>query len=136
MANAVAHKTLGAVFSNELRVEKLTYNFAGDGGATGTIDLATFARKCLVTRAYAHVETACTSGGSATVAVGINDTDIDAYVTASTGAVANLVDDAVLYVATTAANVAQVDDTIRVTIATQPLTAGKVNVYVEYMNVV
>lgn len=135
MANAAAHKTLGALFSNELRVEKLTYDFAQDGGAVGTIDLATFSRKCLVTRAYVHVETACTSGGSATVTVGINDTDIDAYATTSTGAVANLVDDAVLYVATTAAHVAQVNDTIRVTIGTADLTAGKFNVYVEYMNV-
>lgn len=135
MALAKAHKTLGELFSNEVQTVKLTYNFAQDGGAVGNVDLATFARKALVLGGVVHVETACTSGGAATVTAGINDTDIDAYMTTATGAVANLVDDAVLLVATTSAHVAQVNDTVRLVIGAHALTAGKINVIIQYMNI-
>jgi hypothetical protein len=135
MALAKAHKTLGELFSNEVQTVKLTYDFAQDGGGVGNIDLATFARKAIVLRGVVHVETACTSGDAATVAIGINDTDADAFTTTTTGAVANLVDDAVLYVATTNAHVAQVDDTVRLAIGAHALTAGKINVIIQYMNI-
>jgi hypothetical protein len=135
MANAAAHKTIGATFSGSPEWVKLTYDFAEDTGAVANYELATFASKCLVLEALVHVETLCTSGGSATVAIGINDTDADAFMTTTTGAVANLADDFVSKISTTDWGVAQEDDTIRLAIATAALTAGKINVWVQYVTV-
>jgi hypothetical protein len=136
MANAAAHKTLGKLFSNQIQTEKLTYDFAEDGGATGSIELGTFANKSLVLDAWVHVETACTSGGSATVEIGINDADPNAFMDTTSGAVASLVDDLVHNEAAGQIGlVAAANDTVRLTIGAETLTAGKINVIVSYMNI-
>lgn len=133
---AAAHKTFGRGFSNEVQMVKLVYDFANDGGeADDTITLGTTDGKILVLDSRVHVETACTSGGSATVAVGILGGDVDAFLDTTSGAVASLVDD---YVASETAGqglVVASGGKVSLDIATADLTAGKINVILRYMNI-
>lgn len=114
-------KTRGAGFENEEEIVRVVYDFAKDAGATGSLDLFTAANNLIVTYAHAHVLTACTSGGSATVSAG--NADSAAGFIAAT-AVASLTKDAVikfvgsLRVAKGAA--------VSMAIATAALTAGKI----------
>lgn len=131
-----AHKTLGRGFSNEVKMVKLTYDFALDGGAeTDTYVLGTAGGKILILDACVHVENACTSGGSATLALGIDGGDVDAFLDTTSGAVANLVDD--FTEKETAGQKLVVADggKIEAAIGTAALTAGKVNLVVSYMNI-
>lgn len=133
---AAAHKTLGANYSNERQTVKLTYDFANDGGATAdTIVLGTAGRKILILDACVHVETACTSGGSATLAIGVSGGDADAFLDATSGAVANLVDDFCEKETAGQKIVVASGGKIEAVIATAALTAGKVNLIVSYVNV-
>lgn len=135
MANASAYQTFGPLFSNEVALVKLTYDFAKDGGAVGNIELGKLGAKMLVVGAHVQVETACTSGGSATVTIGAATADADAFLTTAHGAVASLTDDAVW--AETAGQILVVakDDTVRLTIGTAALTAGKINVFLRVIQV-
>lgn len=133
---ASAHKTIGRGFSNETQFTKLTYNFANDAGAfADVVKLATVDGKIMIKRAIVHVETACTSGGSATVAVGAATADADGFLTAAHGAVASLVDDFTYSEATSIGLVVNDADTITLDIGTADLTAGKINVYLWWINV-
>lgn len=133
MANANAYKKIGPLFSNEIQLVKLTYDFSKDTGAQGNYELGKLGAKCLVVGAHTHVETACTSGGSATVTIGAASADADAFLTTAHGAVANLTDDAVWAETAGQLLVIAKDDTIRLTIGTADLTAGKINVYLQVM---
>ena len=77
------------------------------------------------------METAC-AGATAVVTVGSSTADPDAFMDATSGAVANLVDD-FLVEETTAQHVIPAAETIDLVIATADLTAGKVNVELQYV---
>lgn len=132
---ANAHKTIGKLFSNEIGFEKLTYDFANDGGATAdTVTLATMSGKKVILNAVAQVETACTSGGSAVVNIGILGGDVDAFVANTAGAVASLTDDATIKEDAGQKIVVADGGKISVAIATAALTAGKINLYIQFAN--
>jgi len=131
MANANAYKEISA-WSNELKVEKLTYDFSEDTGAQGTYSLAKFLKKALVVDACVQVETACTSAGLATVQIGTSTGDADAFMDTTSGAVANLVDDFTVKETAGQSLVVAEDETVDLVIGTADLTAGKINVYLAY----
>jgi len=136
MANVTAntYKTLDTLFTNERGFVKLTYDFAQDGGSTSdTYRLALVNSKILITEAILHVETACTSGGSATVTIGAETADANAF--ADGVAVATLVDDYAIDTAAGQSLVVDAADYISLTIGTAALTAGKINLYISYYNV-
>ena len=134
--NAAAHKTFGRGFSNERQFVKLTYDFANDAGAAAdAIRLGTTNGKILVMDSVVHVETACTSGGSATVAVGIEGGDVDAFMDTTSGAVANLVDDFCNQETAGQGLVIANGGAVLLDIATADLTAGKINVLLSYVNI-
>lgn len=133
--NAVAYKAPGKLFTNEKSFAKFTYDFAVDGGVVGTVVLGKFDDKALILDAVVHVETACTSTGSATVKIGLKTTDDDCFLTAAAGAVANLADEFCAKQSAGQAIVAPADTNVELVIGTEALTAGKINVVVEYMNI-
>lgn len=137
--------------SNAKHVQKYVYDFAEDGGGTGTIVLSDKAgysplpAGAVITSVYGIVTTAFTSGGSATLAWGPT-ADTDGY-SGPTVAVAALVDNSVhngwdngsvllwddtndhpIYVKTVAANTCD----FNVVIATAAMTAGHAEFVVEY----
>ena len=76
MADANARKDL-SIFSNELKLERLVYDFAKDGGAVGDLDIGTASHNMVVVQAIVVVQAACTSAGSATVVIGAAAADPD-----------------------------------------------------------
>jgi len=94
MANLGGYKKVGSGFSNEEQTIKVRYDFAVDGGATGAFNIFTAESDCIITDFHALVKTTATSGGSATVAVGVTGST-SAFVTTTQGAVANLTANAV-----------------------------------------
>lgn len=137
-------KTVGQLFSNRSEIERVVYDFSVDGGATGALDIFTAGADIIITGFHAVVKTACTSGGSATVAVGVTGAT-SAFVTTTGGAVANLTANAVLQ-----ANVVLTEgtpntaafplprrlasgDKVLMTIGTAALTAGKIEFVLQYV---
>lgn len=142
-----------SVFENAgLMVQEYVYDFAVDGGATGAINLHAKANKAVVPvgaiiiGVRAKVVTACTSGGSATVAWGNGD-DADGY-SGTAIAVASLTDNALFNGYDNGAallwddtndhvidvNVSTAaDGQFIVTIGTADLTAGKIVFMVQYL---
>lgn len=142
---------MSGILNGGLQVQEYVYDFAVDGGAVGAISLsskagfASLPDNAIVSEVVAWVETACTSGGSATLAYG-NTTDADGYSGAAI-AVASLTEDAVFNGFDNAAALLW-DDTndhkihfiansandrdFSITIATAALTAGKVRFAVSY----
>lgn len=126
-----------ATGNNKGQLVKVTYDFSVDGGTVGNKSLAlTLPNKAVVVRAGYHVLTTFTSGGAATVAVKlgaqasgdiIGSTPI-AFGTLTAGTFA---DGDVLSFATakktTAARI------ITFTIAGAALTAGKLDIFVEWV---
>jgi len=132
---AAAHKTFGRGFSNELGYVKLTYNFANDAGAAAdTVKLGTTDGKICVVMSRVVVETACTSGGSATMIIGVNGGDTDAFLDTTSGAVASLTDDSVHQETAGQGLVLASGAVIEADIATADLTAGKVHLHLWYVN--
>lgn len=139
-------------FKNDRKqVMEYVYDFSTDGGAVSTISLSGKSGKAgipdgsVVHRVHARVLTACTSGGSATVAWG-NTSDTDGYSGAAI-AVASLTANAVFnetrggallwddtndanldYAVTSTANTQD----FSLTIGTAALTAGKIVFQVEF----
>ena len=133
---AAAHKTFGRGFSNERQTVKLVYNFTNDAGAfADVVKVGTTDGKILVLDSAVHVETACTSGGSATVIVGVAGGDTDAFMDTTSGAVANLADDFVNQETTGQGIVLASGAAIHLDIGTADLTAGKINVILSYVNI-
>lgn len=93
MASLAAKKVVGAPFSNSKEIVRVRYDFANDGGATGSYDVIEADGEILITDMWAVVKTTCTSGGSATLDAGITSDD-DHLVAAA--AVATLTAGAVL----------------------------------------
>lgn len=139
---AAAMKTVGYGFTGKKETVQVTYDFANDGGATGVIQLAKAADDLIVTSAHAVVKTACTSGGSATVKIGVTGADSALFGT-TTGAVANLTaskylpQDVVEGTPNTFGFPRKIaaGDYVLLTIGTAALTAGKIVVTLEVMKV-
>lgn len=89
MAALVGYKKIGQEFKKKEEVVRVVYDFAKDGGATGALDIFEATADCLITHFSACVKTAATSGGSATLKVGITSDD-DVFMTTTQGAVASL----------------------------------------------
>jgi len=113
------------------------YDFATDGGAVGAKNLRGDALPsgAVVVSSYVKVETAVTSGGAATVSLGIQTAvDVRAVATdlttapslATTGVKQGLITNAVSALLTA-------DRHIVATVATAALTAGRFSVFVEYV---
>ena len=108
---------------------KFTYDFATDGGAVSSITLGTLPDKAIVTGGHAEVEAAVTSSGSATVALGLV-ANTDAFVAAT--AKGSLTLNTVLATSNDLPLKMSGDTPVLATIATAALTAGKINLFVEY----
>ena len=131
---AKAHKVFGRGFSNEVQTVKLVYNFADDAGAfADVVKVGTTDGKILVVSSSVHVETTCTSGGSATLIAGVAGGTTNAFL-AST-AVATLVDDYAVNTAAGQGIVVASGAAVHVDIGVADFTAGKVNVILRYMNI-
>lgn len=131
---------LGTELNNCKNNIKGVYSFAASGGAVGDITLKdedgaalVLPAGAIITNVIAHVVTACTSGGSATVALKANSA---ADLCAAT-AVASLTSNALIAgvpVGTAATAVRlTAQRTLKVTVATAALTAGKIHYFIEYM---
>lgn len=118
---------------NTFNTQEFVYDFSVSGGAQGAISLGSLPLGALVIDFKGIVEVAATSGGSATVIVG-NDTDTDGWL-ASTAltlidGVNDVVGQAVVPALTTAATAALA--TVKMTIGTADLTAGKIRFVASY----
>lgn len=110
---------------------KCTYDYDVHGGAVGAIELPLdLPDNAIIWTGVADVVTAPTSGGSATIALGVNTaTDLKAAtaIASWTGLVALVpVGSAATAVKLTA------DRTLTLTIATAALTAGLINFFLQY----
>lgn len=134
MAALAAHKAkVGAPFSNAREVIRVVYDFAVDGGATGALDVFTAEQNLVVVGFHLKVLTAATSGGSATLIVGVSGGDTDACLDATSGAVANLSANAVIGQEATVPFYLASGGKIIQTIGTAALTAGKIEYVFEVM---
>lgn len=123
-----------AMVENKVQVLELVYDFSVQGGATGDIDLdavdgvdATLPEDALVIGADIFVASECTSGGSATIALGAQ-TDGDLI---AAEAVASFAASAIISLDTKKKTTA--DAVPHITIADAALTAGKFHVYIQYI---
>ena len=125
-------RNISGGYAGEKVSYRFNYSFDASGGATAdTFQLGVVDKKFIVTKSLVHVTTACTSGGSAVVTIGTG-TDADAFMDATAGAVANLVDDDVTADQAAGTNlVLAADETIELAIATAALTAGDISLYLE-----
>ena len=134
MANTADYKHIEG-YTDQVYSKVFEYDFANDTGAQGTYVMGLFKHKAIVLRSKVFVETACGSVGSATVAIGTSVADPDAFMDATSGAVASLIDD-FLHVESTSENlVVAADETLDLIIATADLNAGKIKVILECLNV-
>jgi hypothetical protein len=78
MASVRGAKTVGPGFANDPEVVRVRYEFGYDGGAVGVLNLLTASGAMIIKDFHAVVKTACTSGGSAVVDVGVVGGDTDA----------------------------------------------------------
>lgn len=108
---------------------EFVYDFAKDGGATGALDVVKVKDACVLRNAYYKVNTACTSGGSATVSLGKSG---DAAGIVAATAVASLTAGAVIDSASIGTGYKlAADDVVQLSIGTAALTAGKITVVIE-----
>lgn len=126
---AVAGAKVASPFYNEAQLVRVVYDFSVDAGAVGALDLLTVSKASVVRLKHLVVKTACTSGGSATVAVGVTGATT-AFVDATEGAVANLTANAVVDGASAPKYCAAGAKCV-LTIGTAALTAGKVEAVFE-----
>lgn len=140
--NSVAQKhQLGSLLHKNVNVVVGKYSFAVQGGAVGTVNLLsdlndskstiTIPDNAVIKKVYIDVLTDPTSGGSATVAVRLQSAG-DLKGATAIASFTGIMDGVP---AGAAANMIKLsaDRTLQATIATAALTAGKFNVYVEYV---
>ena len=139
MANITCntYRFLDTGFDGELMHSHCVYDFAQDtGGTSDTFRMAEVKGKILISLGLLHVETAVTSAGSATITMGAETADADAF--AAAVGKATLVDD---YAVKTAAGQllvvdgASATDYISMTVGTAALTAGKIDLFLSYYSV-
>jgi hypothetical protein len=120
---------------SKIKIAKATYNFSIDGGATGIVTPkagATVPAGAIVLRAWTDVTTPMTSGGAATVALDIAaGTPIVIKAATAYGDAAYTGLD--IHLAATVINKTTSAGAITFTIAGDTLTAGIVNIFVEYV---
>lgn len=115
-----------AQFSKSQEIVEVEYDFAKDAGATGALDILKVKQACVLIDAYFKVDTAFTSGGSATLIWGVKAGDTDACLDATSGAVANLTIGAVIPGESACKQIKlAADDILEMTIGTAAMTAGK-----------
>jgi len=121
---------------NRQRIAKATYSFATDGGAISTITPSIsdiIPANAIITAVYTDVTTTVTSGGSATVAVNAGATVIVTAATLSTLVWNSTAKTKQTLAASATAIKPSAAGRITLTVAVAALTAGVVNVYVEYI---
>jgi hypothetical protein len=128
------HKHLQAPAHEAVRhLVVATYDFAKHGGAVGTVTLddAVLPDNAIITQVWIDVITAPTSGGAATIALTAQsaaDLKAATAIASYTGVVAGVpVGTAATAIKLTAERI------VTATIATAALTAGKLKVFVEYI---
>lgn len=91
MAALKNKKIVGASFPNATQIVKVIYDFALDGAMASPLDVIEAEDDIVILGFFAKVLTTCTSGGSATLAVGVSGGDVDVLMgdTAVAGLVAN-----------------------------------------------
>ncbi len=136
--SAIDGLKLGDIVSRELRTMVATYDFSVQGGAIGSVNLkdlngvdAKLPESAIIWHSLIDVITAPTSGGSATIAFSAQSAgDIKAALAygSYSGIVAGIPTGS-------AANAIKLtaDRTLSATIATAALTAGKINVIIQYV---
>jgi hypothetical protein len=114
-------------------VADFRYDFAKDGGAVGDIELGPYLPvNAIITSGMIHVETAATSGGSATVALKVNTAEDVLAATAVGSLTLNALLDVVpVGTAATAIRTTALKK-LTMSIAVASLTAGKIRVILEY----
>jgi hypothetical protein len=117
---------------------KATYDFSVSGGAIGAITLlgedgkaAKLPKNAIVRDCIIDVITAPTSGGSATIALGTGQSATDLKAATAIATYTGLLACVPVGSAATAIKLTA-DSTMSATIATAALTAGKINVWVDY----
>ena len=135
-------KTTVKGIKGKIQTAHACYDFSKDGGTAGAIDLFSLPANTIIHDCWFEVETALTSGGLATVEVGVTGGDTDGFITQAAFSALTLdkvsamsekgallydgtAKDSLRYKTSTAVTVAFL-------IATAALTAGKVHFYVEY----
>jgi hypothetical protein len=135
---AMSGAKLGTAIERESRALVAQYNFATLGGAIGSVSLldvngnaAVLPTGAVVTSVIIDTITAPTSGGAATIALTSNsaaDLKAATAIASYTGLIAGIP------VGTAATSIKMTADrTVTATIATAALTAGKINVIINYV---
>lgn len=133
-------EAIGNTFGNAVEYKRVRYDFARDGGALGVYDVFTVSDKVKIVDFHSVVKTACTSGGSATVKVGVTGND-NRFMNTTQGAVASLTLNAAILppVVEGAPNVlavpvvASAGDKVLLTIGTAALTAGSIEMTIGFL---
>lgn len=130
---------MSAIGNKDIQVMEFLYDFSVHGGAIGQIDLSdrlgnAIPSGAIMLRASYYVETAFTSGGAATVAIG-DVASAARYLAATAFDNAAFADEKVAAAAigvplkVASANAGK----IAITVAAAALTAGKMRIFVEYV---
>lgn len=139
--NSTAIKyALGSELNKSKNCVKGVYNFATQGGAVSSINLldddgvaVVIPSGAIITRVLVHAALAATSGGSATIALKSKTAaDLLAATAVASFTLAALIDGIPVNTAATSI-IMTADTTPQVTIAVAALTAGKLNVFIEYV---
>lgn len=137
VAEAITDGKLGGDVKHIRRTKKFLYDFAVQGGAVGAITLTdedgeaqTIPADAVIVSSTIHVITACTSGGAATLAFGITGTA--AGFKAATAVGSYTLDAVFLGEASTPLHSGATAKSVLLTVAAAALTAGKIEVFVEY----
>lgn len=141
MTALALHKKVGPCFNNSVEFVHTEYDFAVDAGATGALDIFTAGEDIVITHFHTKVVTTCTSGGSATLKVGISGGTTDLFANTTQGAVASLAAGAVLVPPAVEGTPNALALPVKLasggkiiqTIGTATLTAGKVKYVIGYV---
>lgn len=137
LAEGRTNKREAAVLEFAQQVQSVMYDFSSDGGAVGTklFSVQLPANAC-VTKITADVQTAATSGGSATFQVQAGSTNLTAataFDSATAGInAAGVLDIPLAVSAPFDALKLSVDSELKLAIAGAALTAGKVRFHIEF----
>lgn len=124
MPVAKDYKEAVYVFSGGAEHIEIEYDFSKDGGAVGVYDLAMIKERMVLEKCYLKCDEAFTSGGSATVEIGIKAGDTDALMAAT--AVGSMTQYAVIDQASTADGLVIAPDAVlALEVKVAALTAGK-----------
>jgi hypothetical protein len=137
MLAVVAPAQASLIGNDGLQVQEYVYDFSVEGGAVSAIDIANgkgLPVGALIIDVYWKMDTAFTSGGSATVAIG-DATNGARYKAATAFDNAAFADEGVVKAAIGVPFkvAAAADGKPAVTVATAALTAGKIRLFVVYM---